>query len=159
MPEARGGEVLLEWTFDEYERHERGTGWYAVAALVGAAFLAYAFATRNFLFAVLIVMVAVVIVLRTRHTPERIAVRVSPAGIELDGQLHRYDAVETFWIVEPEHGRPMLYIDPEGLKPRVGIPIDGVAVADVRAALAPYVRESADRDEPGSDILGKVLKL
>lgn len=159
MVDAGQGNILLMWTFDEYERHERGTAWFLGAALVGAALLMYAFAARNFLFAVLLLMVSAVLALRHVRTPERLDVAVTDRGVMLDRKFYPYETIERFWIVEPVRGRTTLYIDPQGLRPRVAIPLEDVETDDVRRALAQHVQAHDDADEPGADILSKVLKL
>ena len=57
------GEELFSWTVDGYERHERGPVWYAIAFLIGLSLVLYAIVTRNFLFAIVVVMAGVIIAL------------------------------------------------------------------------------------------------
>jgi len=158
MAEERGG-TLLSWTFPEYERHERGRGWYAVALIIAAVLLVYAFAMRNFLFAVIIVMLTVVFYLRHTQEPPELEFSITERGILIGDRFTAYKGLQNFWIVEEEHGPRRLYFHARGARPRFSIPLEGQELQRVRDALKAHLSENDERDEPTSDVIGRALKL
>ena len=150
---------VLGWEFDEYERYERGTAWYVVAGIVLSAALILAFATRNFLFAVMIVMLVAVFYLRHVNHPRRLRCSIGEGGITVDGRHYLYEDIEEFAVIVPIRGQPMLSVNPAGLHLRMRVPIEGVDPADVHALLVQHLQESDDQEESGGDVIGKILRL
>ena len=66
------GDILVSWEVDEYPQHERSRMWYILASVVGIGLIVYAVLTSNFLFAVIILMIAVIMVLSMFTKPEKI---------------------------------------------------------------------------------------
>ena len=53
--------TIFEFEYPSFEKHRRGTMWYIIAMLITGALIVYAVVTSNFLFAVLIVLIAFII--------------------------------------------------------------------------------------------------
>ena len=156
----RHGAILLSWDFPEYEQHVRGRTWYIVASIVAIALLVYAFATKNFLFAVLVVMLAVVSYLRSTQQPPSLTCAIAEKGIVLSGKCTPYDRFQHFWLVTDEGAPAMLYFHPRGARPRFGIPIVDVEPDTVRTTLRSYLPENEEEhEEPTADVIGRALRL
>ena len=153
------GATLLTWSFAEYMQHERGRSWYVAAASVAILLLVYAFVTRNFLFAVIIVMLGVVIFLQHTRTPQHLTCALTERGIACDTRFFPYEDLEEFWIADREHHPPVLYTNPRGLRPRVAIPLSDAKADQVQAILRAHVPEREEKDEPASDAIVRMLKL
>ena len=57
------GEILHEWTVQEYEKHERNRAWYVIMSIIGIVLLAYSLLTSNFLFSLVLILFVVIIFL------------------------------------------------------------------------------------------------
>ncbi|MDO8425196.1 MAG: hypothetical protein Q7T01_01640 [bacterium] len=159
MALEQDAQELLAWEFDAYEDHERGVGWYLLAGLIVVGLLIAAFVTRNFLFAVMIVMLVGVYYLRHANRPSRVRCVIAEDGITVDDRHFAFDDVDEFAVLTPPRGRAMLYLNPSGWRLRMHVPIEGVDPEDVRALLAPRVTERKDQDESGGEIVSKLLRL
>ncbi|MDO8598816.1 MAG: hypothetical protein Q7S02_01790 [bacterium] len=153
------GDSLLSWTFPEYEQHERGRGWYVAALVVAAALLVYAFASKNFLFAVIIVMLAVVFYLRHVQEPAQLEFAITERGILVGGRFIPYEGLQNFWIVAEDESPKKLYFHSRGVRPRFSVPLEGQELERVRGVLKAHLSENDERDEPTSDVIGRALKL
>ena len=100
MAEANRGATIKEWTFASYEMHERGRSWFVAASVVAAILLIYAFFTKNFLFAVILVMVAVVLYLQKSRAPEQLSCAITEQGIVLHDRFTAYEDLKDFWVVD-----------------------------------------------------------
>ncbi|MBI4142798.1 hypothetical protein HY480_02915 [Candidatus Uhrbacteria bacterium] len=158
MDDQRGA-VLASWTFAEYEQHERSRRWYVLAALVAALFLVYAFVVRNFLFAVIVVMVAIIVYLRQSRNPETMACAITERGVALGDRMIPYEDLRNFWVVDDAGPSGTLYIHHRGVRPHLVIPIHDHDQLAIRAALRKFLPEDTDADEPASDAIARVLKL
>lgn len=153
------GETLLTWTFAEYEEYVRGRRWYVLAGIVAALLLGYAFMTKNFLFAVIIIMTAVIVYLRHTRSPQQLTCELTSRGIGCAGKYWAYDDLHGFWIVSRERSSPMLYLHTNGFRPQFGVPIEEGFVDRVREILRAHVTEQERGEEPAADFIGRVLKL
>ena len=84
------GRVLLAWETWEFPPVERSTGWYVIAAAAGLGMLIYALLTANFVFALIIVMFAVILLMRDLKKPARIQVAITSDGIAFNNEFYPY---------------------------------------------------------------------
>ena len=129
--------VILQWEVDESKRYHRGRFWYAGMILVGLALLIYAVASANFLFALLILMFALVIYITALRAPTKVAVEVTDDGITVGGVRFSYRDINRFWFVYEPPEVKMLYLGLEGaIRPWLPVPLDQQNPNEVRSILA-----------------------
>ena len=63
------GDILHRWTIQEYERHDRSVLWYVLMISVALILVIYAVVTGNFLFALVIVLAAIILFLQSHQEP------------------------------------------------------------------------------------------
>lgn len=155
------GEEIFSWMVDEYERHERGPVWYAIAFLVGLSLVLYAIVTRNFLFAVIVVMAGVIIALSAMREPQRIPFVVTTRGVALGHQFVSYKELRSFWILYEPPYLKNLYVDFRSpITPHLVIPIEDQDPVEVRRVLLEFITENqSQEDETLTDVLGRFLKI
>jgi hypothetical protein len=81
------GRILAEWTVPEYVKYERTITWYIVAGGIATLLLIQALATSNFLFAIIILLVAAIVYLHERRQPEQLELLILEGGIVLSCSL------------------------------------------------------------------------
>ncbi|MEK7532158.1 MAG: hypothetical protein AAB579_00940, partial [Patescibacteria group bacterium] len=152
-------DVLLEWEFNEYERPERSKKWYLVAGLAAIAFLIYALLARNYIFGVIIILVALIYFLYDLHEAPTVQFAITPAGVHVGRKFIRHRDIAHFWIVyKPGHVKA-LYLRPSiWTTPQLSIPLEEQDPLQVRGVLLQYVPENLnEEDEPVSEALGRML--
>lgn len=156
------GKEVMGWPVPEYEKHERSTGWYVIAGVVAIALLIYCFFTANFLFAVIIIVSALVIILHHGREPERVKFSITDEGIVIGRKFYDYDEIKDFAIVyKPRIDVKRLYFEfKNALKHRLSIPLENMNPLAVREILLKYLKEDLERtDQPLSEGLAKLFKL
>ncbi|MDP3043219.1 MAG: hypothetical protein Q8N21_02355, partial [bacterium] len=99
------GNEIASWQVPEYEKHKRTKSWYVMAIVIALALLLFAFFTKNFLFAVIIIMAAFVIILHDGREPDLIKINVTDEGIIVGRKFYDYDEIKDFSIVyKPSQG-------------------------------------------------------
>ena len=73
----------MEWTFPEFETHERGTAWFFWMTLLGGSFFLGAIFTGNFLFALIIILVTILLVLYHQRGPRTLTCTLTEEGITI----------------------------------------------------------------------------
>lgn len=162
-PKLRGehGLVHLAWMVDEYPAYRRGWRWYVVAFLVGGGLIVWALATLNFLFALIVVIFAIVLALSSARKPVRLRFAVCEDGLEMGHRFIPWTDISRFWIVYEPPTVKSLYVDfKSALVPDLMVPLEQMNPNAVRKTLLEYVDEDPSRDaEPLSDFLARVLKF
>ena len=167
MPKNREKSKELEpknisWPVPEYDKHEKGRGWYIFYSLIAFLLILYSFLSGNFLFAVIIIIAAIVIVLRDGQEPDFVKISLTEEGIMVGRKFYDYDEFKNFSLVyKPKQEIKNLYFEfNNSLKPRLSIPLKKMNPLLIRKNLLRYLPEDLDRtDRPLSEELGKLLKL
>jgi hypothetical protein len=156
------GNELISWNVPEYHKHERTKLWYILAITASLLFMVFSFFTGNFLFAVIIIIAALVIILHDSREPERIPIRLTDAGIMVGNKFYDYDELKNFAIVfKPHLTVKNLYFEfKSAIRPRLSIPLEKENPLEVRKILLKYLAEDLERtDQPLSEALTKIFKL
>jgi hypothetical protein len=155
------GEPLLQWEVDEYPQHERTRTWYLVAGIIGVALIVYAIATANFLFAVIILMIGVIMLLSTFKIPDRIDVMITTAGVIVDDMFYDYKTLRDFSIVYDPPQVSLLYLDfHTSWHPMIAVPLEDHNPNEIREVLLRFCPENLHRDEESlTDLMKRLYKL
>ena len=161
MAEENRGKILTKWSFPEVTKHERGQGWFVGMGVLGALLVIYALATQNFLFALIVVMGAAIIMLH--HYRESIIVTCTlyELGLELGHKFWSYKDLKKFWIIyEPPHIKKLYLIWQTNLKPVLAVPLGDQNPLKIREFLGRYLEEDLAKErEPLTEGLARMLKL
>jgi len=156
------GKKIMSWQVPEYDKHERGQGWYIVSVIFGLFFLIYAFLSSNFLFAAIIIIGALVIIMHDGREPMKVEFGITDEGLIVGKRFYDYDEIKDFSIVyKPHQAVKNLYFEFKSvLKPRLSIPLNNLNPLPIRENLLKYLPEDLERtDQPVSEALAKMFKL
>jgi hypothetical protein len=149
------------WETKLYPTYPRGPRWYFIITAGALLLVSYAVITSNFLFAFLILLCAIIIVLAGNEEAPVVLAQVGDVGVVWNGNLFLYRDLTTFSIVYEPPYISTLYIDTKSLtQPKLRISLEDQDPAELRAHLRAYLKENTDlQTEPGSDILGRLLRI
>ena len=155
------GDVLQEWTIQEYEQHERGKLWYLIMSFLGIALIFYALISGNFLFALIIILFAIILFLQHNQEPKQILFQLTELGIILGKKYYSYSEFEDFYIIYNPPEIKTLYLKPQSmLKPLLRIPLLDMNPVEIKHTLREFLSENIEEeDEPLSDKLARNWKL
>ncbi|MEK7139453.1 MAG: hypothetical protein AAB817_02020 [Patescibacteria group bacterium] len=161
MTDKSYGKKLITWHFPEFLQHQRNQGWYAVAGLVALSLLIYSVVVTNFLFAIIIILTAVVLFLRHTTVPTELTFGVYETGVRLGSWFYPFAELTDFSVVYDPPEVELLLINPKSFwQPRLHIPLQGQDPVAVRQLLLDYIDEDLDRtDEPVSHAVERLFKL
>ncbi len=149
------------WETPEHERYDRGSRWYLIMGGIALLFVGYAVWTANYLFALIILLLAMTILLIGNEKPRKILIQVGHHGLVIDGRFISFDELRNFAIIYQPPMVKTLYLYPKNsILPRYRIYLGDQDPVGIREHLRQYVMEDFDmRDEHASDILGRLLRL
>jgi hypothetical protein len=140
MPPQRN---FLRWSAYEHEFVERGTDWFWALGIIAVCAAALCVLFSDALFGLLILVAAVAFGLLANTPPTLATFELSDRGLRINGTLHRFDEIISFWVEdEHHHGRPLLLVDTtKFMAPNFIIPIEGIDPHLVRAFLKKRAQE------------------
>ncbi|MBI4281765.1 hypothetical protein HY625_02995 [Candidatus Uhrbacteria bacterium] len=150
----------LEWEFSEFVQHERGTVWYFCMTLIAGGLVLWSLFTGNFLFALIIILVAALFIIYEQRGPRTMVCHIDDDGITVNGILHPYKEMKDFRIVYEPPVKVLYVIFQSMLQPRLTIALADQNPLAIRERLQKNVLEDIEQDgETLSDLLSRLFKL
>ncbi|MFA6503560.1 MAG: hypothetical protein WCT54_01225 [Patescibacteria group bacterium] len=152
---------LFVWETPEHEHHPRTPNWYLIVSLVTLACVVYGIWSGNFLFGLIMLISAVVLILAGNDKPKSILIQIGQNGVVVDGQFVPFDKLFNFSIIYHPPFTKVLYIERKfSPKPRLKVFLQDEDPIAIREHLLKYLPENLVlRDEHFSDIVGRLLRI
>jgi hypothetical protein len=175
---------VIAWEIPEHQDEKKSKKWYLAAALIGAILLISAIFSQNFIFAIIIIFSAILVVILDGNNPDTLKVKITDRGITVGKESYEYDQIDSFFIIyKPEEDTKNLYLEfkrfsrpslPENepsryswllwlinfARTRFSIPLQDMNPIIIRRNLLKYLRENLERTEiPLSEQLTKLFRL
>lgn len=134
--------VVLRWSAYEHDHIEREHDWFWALGIVAVSVAITSILLNDILFGVLVLVAAFTLALLARTPPDVSSFEVSGRGVRVNGQLHRYSEVISFWVEDEHSARPLLLVDTtKFLSPNLIIPIEHIDPHLIRAFLREHATE------------------
>jgi len=147
-------EPALRWSAYEHDHIERGNDWYWALGVVALSIAITAIILHDLFFGVLVILAAITLGLLARTPPELAHFEISERGIRVNGTLHRWDHIISFWVEDEHDDRPLLLVDTTKImSPNLIIPIEEIDPMLVRAFLQEYAEEKHMKEPLAHKIL------
>lgn len=155
------GDILVNWEVDEYAQHQRSKMWYILAGVIGIGLIIYSVLTSNFLFAVIILMSAVIMILSEFSKPEKIPVVITTNGVVIGDVYYDYQSIRDFSVVYDPPDVKLLYLDFFAVShPMLSVPLEDIDPNIVRESLLPFCIENLKRNQEDlTDLMRRLYKL
>lgn len=155
------GNTLLEWSVAEYRQHSRPTAWYVIMTIIGSLLVGYAIFTDNFMFAIIIVLFAIIIFLQSHQDPIVVPFRITELGIIINNRLYTYSELTDFYIIYQPPEIKMLFIETNStIRPRLRVPLMDMNPNEVRELLLEFLEENLKKEEePFSDRIAREWRI
>ncbi|HNW55581.1 MAG TPA: hypothetical protein PKN62_00665 [bacterium] len=156
------GQEIHSWKIPEREHYEHSVKWKITAGLVALALIALAVLTSNFLFALIILIAAFIVVFNEGEQPDLVKFTIGTEGVMLGDKFYDYDDFKSFSVLyKPNQDLKALYLDCRSSWRRdLIIPLLDNNPLPIRENLLKYLKEDLERtDEPFIETISRFLKL
>jgi hypothetical protein len=176
---------VISWKVKEYVGSPKSRNWYIAAATAGISMIAYAIFTSNYVFALIIIFGAILVILADKTDASTMEVIISDEGVRAGKEFYLYEQLDNFFIVyRPDEGVKNLYVEfkrfarpqvtgvakawkhewllwlANMIRTRLSIPLNDMNPLPIRDTLLKYLKENEERtDMPLSERLTEVLKF
>lgn len=152
---------LLNWNFPEFDPSPRSHRWYLWFGILAALMVGLGVFTDNFLFSIIVVLVALIIFLRNWRRPANLYFAFTPQGVHIGRTFYPMKEFKSFWIVYRPPAVETLYLEFNSMwRSSLAIPLQGKNPLQIREVLLQYLPENLENDEePLADALARMLQL
>lgn len=142
------GDVLHEWTIQQYDRHDRSTFWYILMIGLGLLLVLYGVITGNFLFSLIIILFSIIIFLQSHQEAPQVPFRITDIGVVVGGKFYEYSEFEGFYLVyKPPHTKTLFLDTKSILQPAIRVPLLDNNPIEVKHSLREFLVEDTEKEE------------
>jgi hypothetical protein len=154
------GEVFFEWETPEYLKYARSLFWYIAVIGIGVILIIYSIFTANFLFALIIIIAAFIVFLKSYREPAMLLFQITEDGIVLGDQFFDYDRIKSFYFIYDPPAVKKLFFDLKGIAPTISVHLNNKNPLLIRKKLLEYLKEDTERKHQSlDDQLESILKM
>jgi hypothetical protein len=152
------GDLLFEWSVDEYEQYDRPRRWYIVVGIIVLALIGFGIFTNNFLFTLIILLAGIIVYLQSAQPPIEVPVAVAERGIIIGRRFYPYDEFSEFYIIFiPDQVKTLFLETKSAVQPRILLDITDIDAVELRKVLLRYIEENFEKEEePLSEQMRKI---
>lgn len=154
------GKTLHTWAFPEFTAHKRDRRWYTIAGVLAAIALLWAVYDGNVLFAIILLIAAIVYVMIGVRKPRQLTATFTEDGVSVDRAFYRWEEIDRFWLVyEPPIVKRLYLAFKAPLRPTLTIDLEQQNPVPLRKTLLTYLKEDPNGAEPLGDQVARTFKL
>lgn len=155
------GTIYSQWKFPEFTTYERSNRWYFIAAAISVLMLVYAIISANYLFAVSVVIIDIIIMLQHRRAPLPLTFSIMHKGISFDEKFFDWRELDNFWIVyEPPEIKKLYIGRKSSWRPEFSISLEDQNPIVIRDIMLKFLREDLEKEtETPSDSFSRRFKI
>ena len=125
----------ISWQIEEYSHREKGPDWFWALGIIAIAGAAIAVIYHDVLFAIFIILAALILGFYAARAPEIITIAISDEGIRIRNYLYPYSKIKGFGIDENELGNHLIIESDRAIAPIISIPLPVTLDTESLAAL------------------------
>lgn len=155
------GQTWASWEFPEFIQHSRSRTWYTIAIILLIGLLAYAYFSKNLLFAIILVLFVIIFLVIERRGPIIVQIAITEDGLIINDKFIEYADLADFYIIYYPPDIKNLYFQPRNrFKEKIVIPLENQNPVKIRQILLKYLAEDLEKEEiPPSESLSRIFKL
>lgn len=144
----------ISWEAPEHHHIEKGSDWFWVLGIISVCGAVAAFFFGNFLFALVILLGAGAMALRSVKPPRIVPFMVGRKGVRVGERLYTYGSLESFYIDEEDERGPQLLLRSTGFfSPLIVMPVPEEHIDEIESLLGLRLEEEEMQEPLGSKLL------
>ena len=155
------GDVIHQWTIQEYEQHQRSVRWYIIMITVGLLFVIYGLISNNFLFSLIIILAGIILFMQSYQKPAQVLFQITELGVVIGRKFYNFSELENFFIIyQPPEIKSLFFQTSNVVHPILSIPLLDENPVIVRETLLEFIDEDLDTEkEPLSATISRRWRM
>lgn len=132
----------FKWEAPEFEKRAKTKSWFIIPALLTIIFGVIALVTENTLFLIFIILAFIVFYIYANKEPRIIKFKINEKGVEIDGHIHNFDSLRSFWLFyNPPEEKELSFRSRKTFFPYIRIPLADQNPNELREYLLKFLPE------------------
>ena len=137
----------FEWRAPEFEKIDKNKSWFVLPAIITIILGIIAIATDNILFLILILLGFFIFYIYAKKEPRIIQFKIDEKGIEVDGKLHDFSSLKSFWVFyNPPTEKEISFRSKKAFFPYIRIQLDEQNPNEIRKYLLKFLPERRHKE-------------
>ncbi|MEK7066887.1 MAG: hypothetical protein AAB949_00735 [Patescibacteria group bacterium] len=149
----------ISWETEEFEYHEKDTGWFLTMGIVFFGIFASLLILKNIFGAATILLFAVIIYLYAAKKPEKILVKADGRGVHINKKLMPYSEIKSFWIHYEPPLKYLILMNKKHIIPKTIVPIGSADPIKLRELLLINALDEKEEEESISEMIFRRLRF
>lgn len=147
--EAQQEVTIFAWEAEEFKKSEFDPWKIGVLATVAVIIIIYAVFTANYLFALIIIMAAIIVQIFTKKEPAKVNVSITNQGVRVNDNYFSYEKdLRSFWILyNPPEVKTLNFDRKQALLPGLTLQIEDQNPIKIREELLSFIPEDTEKEE------------
>jgi len=147
--EAQKEATLFSWEAEEFKKSEFDPWKIGVLAVIAVILIIYAVFTANYLFALILIMAAIIVQIFTKKEPAQINISITNQGIRVNDNYFSYEEdLRSFWILyNPPEVKTLNLDRKQALLPGLILQVENQNPMKIREELLKFLPEDTEKEE------------
>ena len=142
------GEIIHQWTIQEYDQHQRGVRWYIIMITAGLLFVVYGLMSNIFLFSLMIILAGIILFIQSHQAPPQVLFQITELGVVIGRKFYNFSELKNFFIVyQPPEVKNLFFQTSNMVHPILSIPLLDENPVAVRETLLEFIDEDLDTEK------------
>ncbi len=151
-PQAQRGQTI-SWEVTTHVHRERSNDWYWGLGIITVVGAIVSIVLGNVLFAIVLVLGLGSVGVLMARGPRQHSVHIDARGISIDGTLHPFRSIQTFWVEQHTEQPRLLLTMHSIIAPHIALPLPGKAEGgQIRSFLKRVVEEEEQEPHLGEHL-------
>ena len=134
----------INWEAHEFKHYPKTSGWYTALIVVAALTVAFFLLERDIFGAVSLAIIAALVFLFARQTPQTVTIELSAKGVKFGKLFYSYKELKYFWIVHDQNHRSVNFHTSALVNNTLILELDGQDPEAVRRFLLRFLPEHSE---------------
>ncbi len=158
-PDKSSGKVLLSWQAPEFEKYEKGQGWFLFFGIVVIVLVVVSLLAKAILPAITFILLGALTFVFSKKSPRQISFSIRRDGLLIDNKLYQWTGLASFWIFYKSGEIKILSVrSKKPLMPHIYLSLGGENPAQVRRVVMKYLPEE-EQEESVIDGIARRLRF
>lgn len=137
----------FEWEAQEFQKKEKSKSWFIIPAIITVILGIFSLLTNNILFLMFVILGFTILYIYANKEPRIIKFKINEKGVEIDGKLHDFDGLKSFWLFyDPPEQKELSLRSKKTFIPYIRIPIENESPVDLRRFLLKFLPEKRHKE-------------
>ena len=149
----------IEWKTMDRPKHENAKDRIIIISILSAGFIIGGLLTQNYLFAIMMLLVALTLIMSTVKEPKEVTFAITAKGVRVESYMYEFENLKSFWVFyDPPYLKELSVESRKLLVPYIRIPLEDEDPVVIRQLLKGRIPERK-HEESLIDIVARRLGL